>query len=63
MRTGVARQTRDDHIMDWLVALSLEILDFSNNAFSAEHLSEYHVLAIEMWSRYGGDEELGAVGA
>jgi len=60
-RTGVIRRTCDDDLMNWLITLSLKVLNLPNDAFPAQHLSKYHVLAVEVWCRSGGDEELGTI--
>lgn len=60
-RTGTTRRTCDDDLKNWFIILSLKVLNLPNDAFAAEHLSKYHVLAIKVWCRYGGDEELGTI--
>jgi hypothetical protein len=48
--------------MQWLVlALNLEVLDLSDDAFAVDDLAEYDVLLVEVRCQDGGDEELGSI--
>lgn len=43
--------------------LGRQVFDLADDRLAAKDLAEDDVFAVQVWGRYGGDEELGAIGA
>lgn len=60
---GKLAAVHDSHVLEGLVGLSLHVFDLANHTLAVDDLAEHDVLAIEVGSGDGGNEELTAVGA
>lgn len=60
-RTKVGSRLTVSHL-DWMIFFSVDGLQHLDHAHALQHLTEHHVLVVQVRCRHGGDKELRAVG-